>query len=136
MGFEEGLKHLNLTEIEDAIKEFEVFVKGAAPTKATCAAAVSAVEADVKTIIAALKSVHGIKGLIFKLIDNFFGDGDEIFGELSAAAKAYRLAQYVGSGRELGMALRRMLVGKVSPSPAPPAYCAVGDVVHCPHLAA
>merc|ERR1719401_3334855 len=109
---EMGVRHLNLTEVKEAVEEFEAFVKGAAPTKATCKAAVSAVERDVKAIVAVLKQIKGPKDLVLKVIDNLFGDGEEIFGDMSTASKSYRVGQYMSSGRDLGMAFRRMLVGK------------------------
>merc|ERR1712060_288687 len=111
---EMGVRHLNLTEVKDAVEEFEAFVKGAAPTKATCKAAVSAVERDVKAIVAVLKQIKGPKDLVLKVVDNLFNDGEEIFGEISTASKSYRAGQYMGSGRDLGMAFRRMLVGKAN----------------------
>merc|ERR1711972_268149 len=91
---------------------FEMFTKCAAPAKATCKAAIGAVENDVKAIVAALKAIKGPKDLVLKIIDNIFDDSEDIFGELSAASKAFKAAQYMGSGRQLGMAFHRMLVGK------------------------
>merc|ERR1712113_848742 len=120
------------------IDEVKLFVKGEANTKATCKAAVVAVENDVKTIISSLKSIHGVKDLVAKIIDDVLLDGEDIFGELSAAGKAYGLADYFGSGRQLGMAFRRLLVGgpPAPPTPSPaPTHCNVGDAVQCPHLA-
>merc|ERR1712241_1111428 len=150
--FEHGLRHLDLTELKEAVNEFEVFVKGAASTRETCKSAVVAVENDVKAIVSALKSIHGPEDLVLKIVDHIFEDSEDIFGELSAASKAYRLAEYVGSGRQLGMAFRRMLVGATAPTPAPPSpptppsppaptpppspsQCKVGAPVHCPRLA-
>merc|ERR1711972_742721 len=90
------------------------FTKCAAPTKVACKAAVAAVENDVKAIVEALKSIKGPKDLVLKIVDNMFNDSEDIFGELAAASKAFKESQYMGSGRELGMAFRRMLVGKSS----------------------
>merc|ERR1712066_1088525 len=109
---ESGIRHFNVTEIEDAVKEFEMFTKCAAPAKATCKAAIGAVENDVKAIVAALKAVKGPKDLVLKIIDNLFTDSEDIFGELSNASKAWKAVQYMGSGRQLGMAFHRMLVGE------------------------
>merc|ERR1712066_304407 len=109
---ESGFRHFNVTEIEDAVREFEMFTKCAAPAKATCEAAIGAVENDVKAIVAALKAIKGPKDLVLKIVDNLFSDSEDIFGELSAASKAFKAAQYMGSGRQLGMAFHRMLVGK------------------------
>merc|ERR1712228_877280 len=109
---ESGIRHFNVTEIEGAVREFEMFTKCAAPAKATCKAAIGAVENDVKAIVAALKAIKGPKDLVLKIVDNLFSDSEDIFGELSAASKAFKASQYMGSGRQLGMALYRMLVGK------------------------
>lgn len=110
--FELGLRHFNLTEIKEAVKDFEMFVKGIKVTKAACKDAVSSVENDVKAIISALRHIHGPKDLLLNLFHNVLSFGEDIFGELSRAAEAYRAAQYMGSGRELGMAFRRMLLGE------------------------
>merc|ERR1712226_1082216 len=117
-----GVRHLNLTEVKEAVEEFEAFVKGAAPTKATCKAAVSAVERDVKAIVAVLEQIKGPKDLVLKVVDNLFGDGEEIFGDLSTSSKSYRAGQYMGSGRDLGMAFRRMLIGKPNVTSGSPAF--------------
>merc|ERR1712190_271275 len=119
---EKGVRHLNLTEVKEAVEEFQAFVKGAAPTKATCKAAVSAVEHDVKAIVAVLEQIKGPKDLVLKVVDNLFGDGEEIFGDFSIASKSYRAGQYMGSGRGLGMAFRRMLVGKANVTRSNPTF--------------
>merc|ERR1712203_714766 len=104
---------------KDAVKEFEVFVKGITVTKAACNDAVLAVEIDVKAIISGLKHMHGLKDLVFHLVENFFKFSEDIFGELALADKDYHDAQYMSSGRELGMAFRRILLGTVTmPTPS------------------
>merc|ERR1712176_691697 len=109
---ESGIRHFNVTEIEDAVHEFEMFTKCGAPAKATCKAAIGAVENDVKAIVAALKAIKGPKDLVLKVVDNLFTDSEDVFGEISSASKKWKAAQYMGSGRQLGMAFHRMIVGK------------------------
>merc|ERR1712228_189489 len=119
---ESGFRHFNVTEIEDAVREFEMFTKCAAPARATCQAAIGVVENDVKAIVAALKAIKGPKDLVLKIVANFFSDSEDIFDELSAASKAFKAAEYMGSGRQLGMAFHRMLVGL--PNSEPPTLIA------------
>merc|ERR1712039_682156 len=111
--FEQGIRHLNSTDMEAAIKEFEAAVKRGASVKATCATAAKETVQDVEAIVRVLKSRKGPKDIILHSIDNLFDDGEKIFGELSAAGKVYKTADYMGSGRQLGMALRRILVGEL-----------------------
>merc|ERR1711879_212908 len=118
--FETGLRHFNVTEVIAAVKEFETLVKGAAATKDTRKAAVLAVGHDVNEIIDVLKHIKGPEDLVLKIINNMFADSEEIFGDLSTADKVYRSPQYMVSGRELGMALRHILIGRPNVTVASP----------------
>lgn len=106
---EMGIKHRNLTDIEGALEELEAAIKGATGAVATC----KKVEIDVKSIFKALKQIHGPKDLLVHVVKNFLDDGENIFGELVAADHAYKTGwDYMTCGQQLGMALRRMLVGE------------------------
>jgi len=113
--FEQGIRHFNATEIKEAVEQIEVAIKGAASTKATCKAASAEIKIDIKAIISALMKIHGPKDFVIHIVDNLFTDGAKIFGELAAAGKNYKATQYLSSGRELGMAFRRMVVGEAVP---------------------
>merc|ERR1712061_848411 len=62
--FVQGIRHLNSTDMEAAIKEFEAAVKGSASVKATCATAAKETVQDVEAIVRVLKSRKGPKDII------------------------------------------------------------------------
>jgi len=108
---EMGIKHRNLTDIEEALEELEAAIKGAPGTLTTC----KKLETDVKSIVKALKQIRGPKDLFVHVVNNLLNDGDNIFGKLVAADHAYKTGwDYMTCGQQLGMALRRMLVGEVA----------------------
>jgi hypothetical protein len=106
-----GIKGLNMTEIEAALNEVKAAVHGSKAAKTTC----KVVGADVKAIVQALKQIHGPKDLVIHIVDNFFGDGEPIFGGLAAAERAYKTGwDFMTAGQELGKVFRRMLVGEIN----------------------
>jgi hypothetical protein len=116
MDLKQGIMHLNMTDIKEAIQNIEAAVKEASVAKPDCKAAGEVAKADVKAIVEAIKKIHGIEGLIDNIVHNLFADGEIIFGELAAAEHAHRTKDAIGSGRQLGMALRRCLVGAAHPN--------------------
>merc|ERR1712232_1271593 len=99
-----------MTDIEAAINEVKAAVDGSKGVKTTC----KVVEADVKAIAQVLKQIHGPKDLASHIVENFFDDGEAIFGGLAAAERAYKTGwDFMTAGQELGKVFRRMLVGEV-----------------------
>merc|ERR1712087_1039580 len=70
---------------------------------------------NVKAIISAILKFKGPKDAVIHIVDNLFADGETIFEELGEAGKEYKEAKYMGSGHNLGMAFRRILVGNGVP---------------------
>jgi hypothetical protein len=109
--FEHGVATRNLTEIVDALREVRVAMNASKAVKVTC----KEVAADVDAIIARLKQIHGPMDLLKHMVQNLVQDREKIFSELEAADRAYKAgSDYKGAGRELGMALRHMLVGELN----------------------
>lgn len=110
-----GIKGMNMTEIEAAVMEVKAAVAGSGQTKTTC----KVVEGDVKAIMQALKQIKGPKDLLVHIVDNFFDDGEPIFGGLAAAERAYKTGwDFMTAGEELGKVFRRMLVGEINAAPS------------------
>lgn len=113
---ERGIRHFNITDIQEAIEDFEAAVKSAAATKAACKAVSTEIKANVHAIVAALKQIKGPKDFVIHVIDNLFSNAENIFTNLSEAGRAYRTAEYRDSGRQLGHVFRMMLVGNAGPN--------------------
>jgi len=113
-----GIKTFNMTEIEAALQDVQAFMNGAKGAKKTCVV----VEADLKTLIGAIKQVpHQPKALFLEIVHNLLQDGNKILAELSASEKAYKTGRdYQTSGQNLGMAFRRMLVGEMNKTQSRP----------------
>merc|ERR1712070_1296559 len=81
-----GIMGLNMTDIEDALSQVKAAIDGSKAAKTTC----KVVGADVMAIIQALKQIHGPKDLVIHIVNNFFDDGEAIFGGLAAAVRDYK----------------------------------------------
>lgn len=113
-----GIMTMNLTDIDHGLDEAIAAIEAGKATKATCDVVVK----DVKAIQAKIRQIHGPKDLVKQMVENLFGDGDKIFAELAAAEHSYKSGwDYMTAGQQLGMALRRTLVGELNGTkPGPP----------------
>lgn len=111
-----GIVGLNMTDIEAALNEIKAAIDGSKAAKTTC----KVVGAEVTAIIQPLKQIHGAKDLVIHIVNNFFDDGEAIFGGLAAAERDYKTGwDFMGAGQDLGKVFRRMLVGEINAT-APP----------------
>merc|ERR1740121_867186 len=112
-----GLMHFNATEIEAALREFEHSIDNIPTTEKRCKTVVS----DLKSLMHALRQIKGPRDLVHRVVNHLFDDSDKIFGELSAADKAYKTGwDYMTAGQQMGMSMRRMLIGEGGDAPPPP----------------
>merc|ERR1712190_509131 len=111
----DGIKHFNFTIIEDAVEKFAAIPKKAEHAVEECKDVPKIIVTNVKAIISAIRKFKGPKDAVIHIVDNLFADGETIFEELGEAGKDYKETKYMGSGHNLGMAFRRILVGNAVP---------------------
>mmetsp|Transcript_73153 Transcript_73153/g.174330 ORF Transcript_73153/g.174330 Transcript_73153/m.174330 type:complete len:525 (+) Transcript_73153:106-1680(+) len=116
---EEALKDLKDKDISDGLQEAGKAISALGMVLQTC----DAPEEDVKEIREALKQIHGPHDLVRHGAKNLMQYHDDIVQEMEASHKACKSQRFEECGRQLGMALRRIVVGEGSPAPADSAYC-------------
>jgi hypothetical protein len=109
----QGLLHFNMTEVSDGIDLIVEAIYDAAPVaEARCKAMLHDVEATIDVI----KQYHGVGDAIDHVVHNVLSDGEKIFRELSEMEGNADDHDYIHAGVQMGMALRRMLVGEPATS--------------------
>jgi len=103
-----GLKSRNLTELADAVKSVSDLLSHKASTKEKCAVD----EEHLNIVLEALKKYHNPKALISHIVGEFVNDGENIFGKMAVADHDYLGGDKFNAGAQLGMALRKTLVGE------------------------
>merc|ERR1711920_395489 len=119
---------MGATEMEAALKEIKDVIAAVPTAEKTC----KTVLTDLKNILASLRQIKGPKDLVIHIVDHMFEDSEQIFAELAAAEHAYKTGwDYMTAGQQLGMSVRRMLIGEGgdSPTPTPPAPGAKKSIV-------
>lgn len=108
-----GLSSRNLTEISEAVASISDLLNNREGTKDNCAVD----EDHVKIVLEALKKYHNPKALISHVVGEFVNDGDNIFGKMALADHDYLGGDHFNAGANLGMALRKTLVGEFNAEP-------------------
>merc|ERR1712048_1424825 len=72
-----------------------------------------------------------LKDLLHHIASDAVHNFKDIVAELTDAAKAYQAQSYEECGDKLGMALRRLVVGKTPAPPSPPSPPSPGDSKFC-----
>jgi hypothetical protein len=108
-----GLATRNVTEISQGVSAISDLLNNKEGTKENCA-----VDADhVGIVLKALKAYHNPKKLISHVVTEFVNDGDNIFGKMALADHDWLGGDHFNAGANLGMALRRSLVGEFNAQP-------------------
>lgn len=105
---EEAWKGKNITDVVEAVHAFGDVVNKAPGAKETCKVDMT----DLKSILRVLKEHHKPKDILSNLVN----DEKNISGAIMAAEKDYKSGDFVDAGDQLGMALRKMLVGEAAPT--------------------
>jgi hypothetical protein len=71
-----------------------------------------ATEADVASVVAALKEIDGFRDLLKKMSHHFIFSHKAIIGDIVAAQASRKNGDYEGFGKHLGLALHRLALGK------------------------
>jgi len=108
-----GFSHLNMSEIESGLLAVQQAMKKIPAAEASC----KKVLHDVEAIVVQIKKLHGPEAMLDQIVHNLLTDGTKIFNEISKMANWMQLGGYMDAGQQLGMALRKTLVGETAPNP-------------------
>lgn len=105
--FKMGIKTRNLTLISEGIQEVSNTMQAVHALGAQCKDA----KVDASTVIAVLKSVHGVKGWLEHIKGDFDNNTASIMQEANATMESYKKKSYGSFGQHLGSLLHRTFVG-------------------------
>lgn len=106
--FEKALKDRKIGELRAVLDDLLGSCEAIKPMLDNCDLAHS----EVMEIIASVKEIKGIKGLISRISGDLKGDIDNIESEADLSFKTFRAEKYQEFGDHLGQLLHRMVIGK------------------------
>lgn len=108
-GFQDILKR-DLPDMADGLRKIADALDALPGAMKAC----NASESDIKDIVNVLKSIKGLKDLATHVVDDLRVNFKDILSEFEVAVNGYQHEQYESCGKQLGMALRRIVVGTSS----------------------
>lgn len=105
----------DLTDVVDGLRMLANALDGWMEAMRECKAS----EADMKDIVHVLAEFKGIKTFSLHIFNDLIKNYKDLMVEFGSSLKAYEGKQYEECGRQLGMALHRVVVGKPHSSTTP-----------------